>query len=119
MGVDSDAQQVTQGGGFIYVGGQSGLEPGAGDSFSEQIHRCLGNIASILEAQGSSIEKLVKVTTYLRADKMTLEQYRAYGAAYNEFFFGRGIGQKPARSTVGVKFVEPDKLVEMEAIALV
>jgi enamine deaminase RidA (YjgF/YER057c/UK114 family) len=119
MASDSDVQEVTQGGGFIYVGGQSGFKPGAGDSFSEQIHRCLESIASILEDQGSSVEKLVKVTTYLRADKMTLEQYRAYGAAYNEFFFGRGIRQKPARSTIGVRFVEPEKLVEMEAIALV
>jgi 2-iminobutanoate/2-iminopropanoate deaminase len=119
MAVESDAEQVTQSGGFVYVGSQSGFEPGAGDSFSEQIHRCLASIASILEARGSSVEKLVKVTTYLRADRMTPEQYAAYGAAYNEFFGGRGIEKKPARSTIGVRFLEPEKLVEMEAVALV
>ncbi len=104
--------QAIRAGGFVFVAGQLGLEPGAagpeGD-IAEQTERALRNLAAILEAAGSSLDKLVKTTVFL--------QHMDDFGAMNEVY-ARHVGdQPPARSTFEVAKLPSGALVEIEAIA--
>ncbi len=73
--------------------------------------RCFANLKAILEAAGSSLDKLVKTTVFLQ----NLDDF----AGMNEVY-ARHVGDTPpARSTVEVAKLPSGALVEIEAIALV
>lgn len=99
---------------LVYTAGQIALEPAtmevvAGD-VSAQTDRVMRNLAAILEAAGSSLQRVVKTTVFL--------QSMGDFGAMNEVY-GRHFGEhKPARSTVEVARLPKDVLVEIEAIAL-
>ncbi|HZT52925.1 MAG TPA: RidA family protein, partial [Gaiellaceae bacterium] len=100
--------------GFVFTAGQvaakadgSGL---VGATVEEQTEQVLANIAAVLEAAGSSLDRLVKTTVFLR----TLDDFAGMNEVYR-----RHVGERPpARSTVGVE-LPPGILVEIEAIATV
>jgi 2-iminobutanoate/2-iminopropanoate deaminase len=102
---------VSRTGGFLRIPPQSGAGGGVGTS--EQTEACLSRILAVLEANGSRLDKLVKVQVFM-AD--IGEKHGLYNPTYNEFFHSRGILQKPARSTLGVE-LDPGELIRMEAIA--
>lgn len=62
--------QAVKAAGLVFVSGQSGQDPStgrlAGPSVSEQTRQCLKNIKAIVEAAGSSMEKVVATTFILR-----------------------------------------------------
>jgi 2-iminobutanoate/2-iminopropanoate deaminase len=64
--------QAVRAGGLIFVSGTGPFDPASGqivgESIQEQTHRCLSNIAAILEAAGSSISKVVSATVILLDD---------------------------------------------------
>ena len=99
---------------LVFTAGQIALEPAtmevtAGD-VSAQTDRVMRNLAAILEAAGSSLQRVVKTTVFLRS--------MADFGAMNEVY-GRHFGEhKPARSTVEVARLPKDVLVEIEAVAL-
>ncbi|MGA8538244.1 MAG: RidA family protein [Terriglobales bacterium] len=100
--------------GLIFTSGQIAIDPAtaqvvAGD-VTAQTDRVLKNLAAILQAAGSSLEKVLRCTVFLKS--------MGDFAAMNEVY-GRYFGQAPpARSTVEVARLPKDVLVEIDVIAL-
>jgi 2-iminobutanoate/2-iminopropanoate deaminase len=104
--------QAIVAGELVFVAGQLGLKPGetavAGD-ITEQTEQALANLAAILEAAGSSLDKLVKTSVFL----MDLGDFQAM----NEVYAKRVGDRPPARSTFQVAKLPSGALVEIEAVA--
>lgn len=105
--------QATIASGFLFTAGQLGLVPNgtlASDA-PGQARQSLENLRAVIEAGGSSLDRVVKTTVFLK----DLSDFAAVNEVYAEFF-----GEtKPARSTVQVARLPLDGLVEIEAIATV
>jgi len=106
--------QAIKAAGLVFVSGQLGLDPGhaeiRGTTIREQTEQVLANLAAILEASGSGLDRLVKTTVYLQ----NLDDF----AGMNEVY-ARHVGDRPpARATVEVARLPSGALVEIEAIAL-
>ncbi len=101
--------------GMIFTAGQGGIVPGNpmnnDATIEEQTRQVMNNIKAILEEAGSSMDKVVKTTVFLK----DMNDFSAMNAVYAEFF----TETPPARSTVEVSRLPLDFLVEIEAIALV
>jgi len=100
-------------GDLVFVAGQLGvsLETGEllGPAAGEQTEQIMRNLAAILDAAGSSLDKLVKTTVFL----VDLADF----AAMNEVY-ARHVGDRPpARSTVGISQLPSGARVEIEAVA--
>ena len=102
--------------GFVFVSGQRPVRPGGGpievigDTMQEQTRQALRNVQTILEAAGSSLHRVVKVTVLLARPDL----YKEINEAYAEFFSGA----MPARAMVLFGADIPGMLVAIEAIAL-
>jgi 2-iminobutanoate/2-iminopropanoate deaminase len=100
--------------GFVFVSGQIGIDPATGGvvqgDAAAQTRQVMKNLAAILEAAGSGLDRVVKTTVFL-AD---MGQFARVNEVYGEHLHGL----KPARSTVEVARLPKDALVEIEAIAL-
>src|SRR5712692_2350155 len=76
--------------GFVFVSGQIPVSPGGGpteivgDTMQEQTRQALRNVQAILEAAGSSLDRVVKITVLLARPDL----YREMNEAYAEFFPG-------------------------------
>lgn len=99
-------------GNLIFTSGQIPLDAATGEisgqDVAAQAHCSIQNLGAILEAAGSSFEKVVKTTCFL-AD---MADFAAFNAVYEQYFTG-----KPARSCVAVKALPKGVLCEVEAIA--
>jgi 2-iminobutanoate/2-iminopropanoate deaminase len=106
--------QAVKASGLIFTSGQIPIDPATGvvieGSIAEQTERVLNNIKAVLEAAGSSLERVVKTTVFL-AD---LSDFGEMNEAYGRFF----AQVPPARSTVEVSRLPRDARVEIDAIAL-
>lgn len=97
--------------GFVYTSGQIPVNPADGTipaGIAAQAQQICKNVGAILEAGGSSFEKVVKTTCFL-AD---IVDFAAFNEVYAKFFTS-----KPARSCVAVKDLPKGVLCEIEAIA--
>ncbi len=97
--------------GFVYTSGQIPVNPTDGTipaGIAAQAQQSCKNVGAILEAGGSSFEKVVKTTCFL-AD---IADFAAFNEVYAKFFTS-----KPARSCVAVKDLPKGVLCEIEAIA--
>jgi 2-iminobutanoate/2-iminopropanoate deaminase len=107
--------QAIRAGGFVFVSGQLGLEPGGKEmvegGITPQTEQVFANLRAILEEAGSSLDKLVKTTVYLQS----LDDF----AAMNEVYKNHVGETPPARATVEVARLPSGSLVEIEAIAVV
>jgi 2-iminobutanoate/2-iminopropanoate deaminase len=105
--------QAIKAGGFIFASGQIAIDPTTGQfvagGIAEQTERVLTNLSAVLEAAGSSLQKVVKTTVFL-AD---IEEFSAMNEAYEKFFGDT----PPARSTIQAGRLPRDARVEIEAIA--
>jgi 2-iminobutanoate/2-iminopropanoate deaminase len=104
--------QAIRVGDLVFVAGQLGLRPGSTaieGGIAEQTEQVMQNLAAILAAAGSSLEKLVKTTVFLQ----DLGDF----AAMNEVYAGHVGDAPPARSTVEVAQLPSGALVEIEAVA--
>lgn len=103
--------------GFVFVSGQIPVRPGGGPTdivgttMQEQTRQSLRNVKMILEAAGSSLDRVVKVTVLL----VRPELYKEMNEAYAEFF----PGDKPARAMARFGADIPGVLVAIEAIATI
>jgi 2-iminobutanoate/2-iminopropanoate deaminase len=103
--------------GFVFVSGQIPVRPGGGPTeivgttMREQTRQCMRNLKIILEAAGSSLDQVVKVTVLLARTDL----YKQMNEAYAEFF----PGPKPARAMARFGADIPGVLVAIEAIATV
>ncbi|MCA0454383.1 MAG: Rid family detoxifying hydrolase [Chloroflexi bacterium] len=100
--------------GFVFVSGQIAVVPGTKDfvvgGIKEQTIQTLNNVKAILEAGGSSMDKIVRTTVYL-SDVTTFAEMNAVYAT----FFGEN---PPARSTVQAVLPRAGALIEVDCIAL-
>lgn len=107
--------QAIKAGGIVYTSGQIAIDPATGEfiggDIAEQTDRVLKNVAAVLEAAGSSLDRVVKTLVFL-AD---MNDFAAMNEVYGKFF----PGAPPARSTVQAARLPRDARVEIEAVALV
>lgn len=98
---------------LIFTSGQIALLPEGtfleGD-VSAQAAQVLKNLQAVLEEAGSSLSRVVKTTIFLT----NMDDFQSVNTIYAEAFKEH----KPARSTVAVKSLPRNALVEIEAIAL-
>lgn len=101
-------------GGFLFVSGQLPIDPATGAFAAEdvmgQAKQSLTNISKILEAAGTSMDKVVKTTVFIQH----MDDFAKMNEVYAQFFTGDVL---PARSAVEVAKLPKDALVEIEAIA--
>ena len=106
--------QAIKAGGFVFVSGQIPIDPQTGQfvpgGIAEQTERVLKNLAAVLEAAGSSLDRVVKTTVFL-AD---MKEFPGMNEVYTTFFSG----PPPARATVAAAGLPRDARVEIEAVAL-
>lgn len=105
--------QAIRAGGFVFTAGQVGMDPASkqlAEGVGAQATQALANLAAVLEAAGSGLDRVVKTTIFLAemTDFGTVNE--AYTAAMRTPF--------PARSTVAVRALPAGALVEIECIAL-
>lgn len=99
-------------GGLVFASGQIPVNPASGNiecaDVAGQTEQICKNVAALLEAAGSSMDKVVKTVCFL-AD---IAYFAAFNAVYEKYFTSR-----PARSCVAVKDIPKGALVEVECIA--
>lgn len=99
--------------GLVFTAGQLGADPVSGelaDGVASQAERSLANLAAVLAAAGTGLERVVKTTIFL-ADMADF-------AVVNEVYARTMPAPVPARSTVAVRALPKGGLVEIEMIAL-
>ena len=106
--------QAIKANGFIFVSGQVAIDPATqqvvtGD-VAAQTDRVLKNLAGILTAAGSGLEKVVRCTGFLK----NMGDFAAMNEVYGKYFSSA----PPARSTVEVARLPKDVLVEIDVMAL-
>ncbi len=98
---------------LLFVSGQIPIDPKNGkvirESFSEQCHRVILNLKTILEECSSSLNNVIKITIFMK----NLNQINELNEIYSEYFND----SKPARTCVEVSNLPKDVDLEIDAIA--
>jgi len=106
--------QAIRAGGFLFASGQIPIDPATGEMVNgdarAQTTRVLENVRAVLEAGGSSFERVVKSTVFL----LDLADFAAMNEVYATYF----PHAPPARSTIQVARLPRDARVEIEIVAL-
>jgi 2-iminobutanoate/2-iminopropanoate deaminase len=106
--------QATRANGFVFLSGQIPLDPKTQQvvegNAAVQTERVLENLKAVVEAAGSSIQRVVKTTVFL-AD---MNDFAAMNEVYARYF----VTHPPARSTVEVSKLPRNVRVEIDLIAL-
>ena len=104
--------QAVTAGNLVFTSGQIAIDPASGQvkstTIEEQTHQVCKNLSAVLEAAGSSLNKVVKTVCFLR----DMKDFAAFNQVYGEYFTG-----KPARSCVAVKELPKGVLVEVDTVA--
>lgn len=99
---------------FVFTAGQIALTPEGelleDEPIEEQTSQALDNITAVLEASGSGLEHVVKVTVFLD----DIDDFEAMNAVYGDYFDT----EPPARSALEVGSLPKGASVEIEAVAL-
>jgi 2-iminobutanoate/2-iminopropanoate deaminase len=107
-------EQAIKVGEFVYTAGQIPIDPNTGNfvpgGIAEQTRQVLENLKAVLEAAGSSLDRVVKATVFLK----NMGDFTAMNEVYAEYL----ATAKPARSTVAVAELPRGALVEIDFIAL-
>jgi len=98
-------------GNLLFVSGQVGMRDGkVGEGMEEQTRWTMENIRETLEHAGSSLERVVKCTVFIK----DMSRWAAMNDEYREYF----PTEPPARSSLGVSALAlPELLIEIECIA--
>ena len=104
--------QAVRIGDMLYTSGQIAINPATGNVEAADIvgqsKQVMSNLKAVLEAAGTSFDKVVKTTCFLK----DINDFAAFNAVYGEYFT-----TKPARSCVGGLSLPKGALVEVEVIA--
>lgn len=104
--------QAIVSGGLVYTSGQIPIHPASGvievSGIEDQTKQVISNLAAVLKAAGSSLERVIKTTCFLK----NMGDFAAFNGIYEKYFTNR-----PARSCVEVAALPKGALVEIEAIA--
>jgi len=106
--------QAIRAAGMIFTSGQVAIDPATqqvitGD-IAAQTERVLKNLAAVLQASGSSLNKVLRCTVFLK----NMGDFAAMNEVYGRYF----TQAPPARSTIEVARLPKDLLVEIDVIAL-
>lgn len=105
--------QAIEANGFVFASGQIAIDPATGElkmgTIEEQTRLVLTYLKAVLEAAGSSFDKVVKCTVFLQ----DMNDFSKMNGVYAEFFKA----PFPARAAVQVARLPKDVKVEIEAIA--
>ncbi|GAP06951.1 MAG TPA: RidA family protein [Anaerolinea thermolimosa] len=105
---------AVKGGGLVFIAGQLGMDPATGNlvegGIEAETRQALTNLKHLVEAAGSSMDQVVKVTVFLR----DIQDFQKMNSVYAEFF----VANPPARSAFQVGALPRGAAVEIEAIAL-
>jgi len=100
-------------GNLFFVSGQGARDPKTNNfpegPFPDQVRQCLENVKAILEAAGSSLDRVLKCTVFLT----DISNFQAMNEVYHSYF----AADPPARSTIAVKDLPGNSPVEIECIA--
>jgi 2-iminobutanoate/2-iminopropanoate deaminase len=106
--------QAVKANGFVFTAGQVPFDPATGQliegDVARQTARVLENLKAIVEAAGSSLDRAVKATVYLK----DMNDFAAMNEVYARYF----PSNHPARSTVEAARLPRDVRVEIDLIAL-
>jgi 2-iminobutanoate/2-iminopropanoate deaminase len=106
--------QAIKAGGFVFISGQVAFDPATGQivegDVARQTARVLENLKAIAETAGTSLDKAVKATVYLK----DMNEFAAMNEVYARYF----AANPPARATVEVARLPRDVRVEIDLIAL-
>ena len=99
-------------GSMVYTSGQIPVAPDGSVSadISQQTHQALINLKAVLEAAGSSLDKVIKTTVFIT----DMAQFASINAVYAQYF----AEPYPARSCVQVAALPKGVGIEIEAVAL-
>lgn len=105
--------QAVKFGNMVFTSGALGIDPVTG-AFAEggiqaQTKQCLENLKAVLEASGSSLDKVLKATVFIK----DMNDFPKINEIYGQYF----TKEQPARSCVEVARLPKDALIEIEAIA--
>ena len=107
--------QAVKAGGFIFTSGMVPIDPETNTlvegNIEVQARRAIGNLANLIEASGSSMDKVVKTTVFIK----DMNDFGKINDIYKDFF----TSDFPARSCVEVARLPKDVLIEIEAVAAV
>ena len=99
--------------GFLYASGQIPINPATGnietEEIAQQTEQVCKNVAAILEANGLTLDNVIKTTCFLAE----IADFAAFNEVYANYF-----SSKPARSCVAVKDIPKGALCEIEIIAV-
>lgn len=97
---------------MLFTSGQIALNPKTNtveaSTIEEQTHQVMENLSAVLKAAGTSFDKVVKTTCFLK----DMGDFQVFNSIYGQYFVS-----KPARSCVAAKQLPKDVLVEVELIA--
>jgi len=106
---------AASGGGLIFTAGQIPINPETNEKvlggFEEECLQVLKNLQAVVESAGSSLDKVIKVTVFLK----NLDDFPKVNKLFEKFF----TVDPPARSVVEVSHLPGDVSLEIEAVALV
>lgn len=106
--------QAIKANGLVYTAGQIPIDPKTGEFVSggiaAQTRQVLENLKAVLQAAGSSLDKVVKATVFLR----NMSEFAVMNEIYGEYLGNA----KPARSTVAVSELPRGALVEIDLVAI-
>jgi len=106
--------QAVKANGFIFTAGQVAFDPATGQlvegDVARQTTRVFENLKAIVEAAGSSLDRAVKATVYLK----DMNDFAAMNEVYARYF----PANPPARSTVEAARLPRDVHVEIDLIVL-
>jgi 2-iminobutanoate/2-iminopropanoate deaminase len=104
--------QAVKCGNLMFCSGQIPLDPATGEvvagDITVQAERVMSNIAAVLSEAGAGFDDVIKTTVFL----VDMADF----AAFNEVYGRRFVNHKPARSTVAVKSLPRNVLLEIEII---
>ena len=99
--------------GFIFTSGQIGIDPETGKlddaDFKTEVFRVLENLKAVIECGGSSINRILKLTVFLKDLSNFKEVNKVFDIFFNKDF--------PARSLIEVSNLPGNANIEIEAIA--
>lgn len=106
--------QAIEANGMVYTSGMIPIDPQTGElvtgSVEQQAEQVFSNLRALIEASGSSMDKVVKTVVFIK----NMDDFGAINAIYEKYF----TEPYPARSCVEVARLPKDVALEAEAVAL-
>lgn len=107
--------QAVKVGNLLFVSGQIPIDPATGElvkgTIEQETKQCLENAKAILKEAGTSLNKVVKATVFIK----DMDQFGKINQVYGEYFSDH----KPARACVEVARLPKDVNVEIEMIVAI